>query len=226
MNDKYKTKLKFLVLLATIVLSIMIGRLFHIDTATLQGYLKKFPLFYSGLIFVLLYVVVTFFIWFSKDIFRFTAAVLFGATLSTLFIWLAETLNAGVLFYLARKLGREFVQDSLKKRKYSQLDEKLGKVSFLWLFLFRLVPLIPFRFLDLGTGLSRVSFRRYLLAVVLGSPLRIFWVQYALAGVGEALFKTPFVLAKYLSQNTPLFLFSLVYLVLVMVVALKLKRKG
>lgn len=225
MNVKSKSRLKFLVLLLGLVLLFFIGRFFHFDATSLQSYLKKFPLYYCGLIFVILYVIVTFFIWLSKDVFRFSAAILFGATLSTLLIWLAEMINAFILFYLARRLGREFVEDSLSA-KFSHLDEKLGKTNFLWLFLFRSVPLIPFRFLDLGTGLTKISFRRYFLAVILGSPLRIFWVQYALAGVGEAIFKNPYALAEYLLANKPLFLFSLIYLALVVVVARKLKHKG
>lgn len=222
--SRHKNKIKFLIFISAIILIWYLGRSFHLDAEAIKNSLGKFPVLYSGIIFIILYVTVTFFIWLSKDIFKLIAAVIFGAYISTLFIWLAEIINAFILFYLARYLGRNFVEKSLQG-KDNNLDERLGKVGFLWLFLFRAVPLIPFRFLDLACGLTKISFRKYLTAVILGSSLRIFWVQYALSGAGEAVFKNPYALSEYLLGNRALFMLSLVYLILVVVVALKIKHK-
>lgn len=221
---KQKNIFKFLIFIILIILLWSLGRYFPVDTKNVEQYLKKFPVFYAGIIFVILYVIVTFFIWLSKDVFRFVAAVLFGAYISTLFIWIAETINAFVLFHLARYLGRGFVENSLGKDS-KNLDERLAKTNFFWLFMFRLVPLIPFRFLDLACGLTKISFRKYLLAVILGSPLRIFWVQFVLAGVGKSIFNNPYALSEYLIQNKTLFIFSFIYLLLVILVATKIKFK-
>lgn len=222
--SRHKNKIKFLIFISAIILIWYLGRSFHLDAEAIKNSLGKFPVLYSGIIFIILYVTVTFFIWLSKDIFKLIAALIFGAYISTLFIWLAEIINAFILFYLARYLGRNFVEKSLQG-KDNNLDERLGKVGFLWLFLFRAVPLIPFRFLDLACGLTKISFRKYLTAVILGSSLRIFWVQYALAGAGEAVFKNPYALSEYLLGNRALFMLSLAYLILVVVVALKIKHK-
>lgn len=221
---KQKHTLRFLIFVIAIFLIWYLGRFFHIDAKAIETSLKRLPLFYSGFLFVIFYCLVTFFIWLSKDIFRFLAAVLFGAYLSTLFIWIAEIINAFILFYLARCLGRGFVENSLKGTS-KNLDERLVRVNFFWLFLFRAVPLIPFRFLDLGAGLTRISFRKYLVAVILGSPLRIFWVQYVLSGVGKSIFNNPYALTEYLLQNKTLFVFSLAYLLLVILVVLKIKHR-
>lgn len=221
---KYKNKLKFFIFVSALILIWYLGRFFHIDTNAIQNSLRKFPIFYSGVLFIVLYCLVTFFVWFSKDVFRFIAAVLFGAYLSTILVLIAEIINAFILFYFARYLGRGFTENLLRG-KYNKLDEKLGKTSFFWLFLFRGVPLLPFRFLDLAGGLTKISFRKYLAAVILGSPLRIFWLQYTLAGVGEAVFNNPYALSKYLLANRALFILSFVYLILIIVVALKIKPK-
>jgi uncharacterized membrane protein YdjX (TVP38/TMEM64 family) len=218
-------KLKFLVLVIFLALLFCIGAYFRLDIEAMRSFLKKFPLAASGTIFILLYCAVTFFLWLSKDIFKLTAAVLFGAYLSTIFIFIAETINAFILFFFARLLGRGFVEDSLKAR-YATLDERIGKANFLWLFLLRATPLVPFRFLDLACGLTRISFRRYILAVILGSPLRIFWVQYILAGVGMSVLNRPQALVNYLTSHKAAFIFSLVYLVLVIIVALKLNSRS
>lgn len=218
------TKTKFLVLLIGIFLLWYLGRSFPVKPEGLQKSLERLPVIYSGIIFVVLYVVVTFFIWFSKDILKIVGALLYGAALSTLFIWAAEVANAFILFHLGRYLGRGFVQDSLKG-KFHSLDTKLAKVNFFWLLVFRAVPLVPFRFMDLGLGLTKISFGRYLIVVILGSPLRIFWVQYILSGVGAGIFRSPNLLVEYLMANKFLFSFSLTYLGLVALVALKIKFK-
>jgi uncharacterized membrane protein YdjX (TVP38/TMEM64 family) len=219
-----KSTVKFLVLVAALALLWPLSRYFHLDPDKTEAFLTKFPLVYSGIIFVCLYVVVTFFFWFSKDIFRVVCALLFGAYVSTLFIFIAEAINAVILFSFSRFLGRQFVEDHLGKIR-GGLDRKLANTGFLWLFLFRTVPLIPFRFLDLAAGLTDISFKRYMAAVVLGSPVRIFWVQYILAGAGRGILKNPQALVDYLSLNRGAFIFSFIYLVLIVFVAIKLKKE-
>ena len=87
------------------------------------------------------------------------------------------------------------------------------------------MPLIPYRVLDLLTGLTSFSFLQYFIIVVIGSPLRIFWIQYILAGVGVAIFKNPAALVDYMTTNKIIFAWSLVYLILVIVVGFRLKFK-
>jgi uncharacterized membrane protein YdjX (TVP38/TMEM64 family) len=224
MLKKYKNWIKFIVLIIISVLILYVGKIFHLDCDTIQRFLQRFSLVYASIIFVLLYCLVTFFVWFSKDIFFVAGALFFGAYLSTLLVWIAETINAFILFYLARYLGKGFVDGSLKSG-YRNLSEKLSRISFLWLFLFRAAPLIPYRFLDLAAGLTSISFRRYLLAVIFGSPIKIFWVQFVLANVGLRALTKPYALAEYLLRNKILFIFSLIYPILVIFVALKLKHK-
>ncbi|MFH1269544.1 MAG: VTT domain-containing protein [Candidatus Omnitrophota bacterium] len=224
-NKKHKHRIKFLVLVIFLLLLWYMGRYLHIDTDALENSFRGFPLLYSTALYVILYVIVTFFIFFSKDIFWVAGAVAFGAYLSTLLVVIAEVINAFILFHLARYLGRNFVAHYAKEKSGS-LDERLANINFFWLFIIRLVPLIPYRFLDLGAGLTRIHFRRYLIAVLLATPLRALWVQYILAVVGKNIFGNPKLLAVYLLENKALFIVSLIYLILIFAVVLKLKRKG
>ncbi len=220
---KDKNKIKFLVLVSAIALLWFIGGYFNIPAARLENFLIKFPTFYSGVIFIIFYVIVTFFIWLSKDAFRFISAVLFGAYISTFLIFAAEVINAFILFFLSRSLGRDYLESKAGGR-YSWLDKKLAGVNFLWLVIFRATPLIPFRFMDLAAGLTRITFRKYLAAVVLGTPLRTFWLQYILAGVGRNMLNNPLAITDYLLLNKNIFVFSFIYLILVIIVALKIRK--
>ena len=221
---KYRQEIEFIILILALFLIWLLGRQFNIDTGAIEKSLKDLPLFYSGLIYIGLYVAVTFFIFFSKDLFWLMGAVLFGAIFSTLFICIAETVNAVILFYLARRLGRTYIEKSVSV-KYKKLDERLGGLSFLWLFIFRAAPLIPYRFLDLAAGLTSINFRRYIAAVILGSPFKMFWIQYILTGVGRNIFDRPQALVAYFLNNRGLFIFSLIYPLLVIAVTFKIRHK-
>jgi len=222
---KHKNRIKFLVLIISLILLWYLGRFLRIDTEVLQKSLGRFPALYSGIVYVVLYVIVTFFVFFSKDIFWIEGALVYGPYLSTLLVYICEIINALILFHLARYLGRNFVEHYLKK-KSGGLDDRLANINFFWLFIIRVVPLVPYRFLDLGAGLTRIHFRRYLIAVLLATPIRAFWVQYILAAIGKNIFNKPEVLVGYLLQNKALFIFSFIYLALVILAAFKLRHKS
>jgi uncharacterized membrane protein YdjX (TVP38/TMEM64 family) len=221
---KYKSGFGFLLLVISIFLLWYLGRFLHLDIQSIRKPLESLPLFVSSFVFVILYVVVTFFVFFSKDIFYLAGALIFGPILSAVLIFISEALNACILFYCSRYLGRQFVRDSLSG-KYQRLDERLGEVSLFWLFIFRAAPLIPYRFLDMAAGLTRMRFRKYFAAVLLGSFLKIFWIQFILYGVGESVISNPSALTGYFLNNQPVFLFSLLYLVLVGMVIYKIRKK-
>jgi len=217
-------KIQFFVLLITLFLSWFLGRNFYFDTDSLAHSLENFPLILSVILYILLYVVITFFVFFSKDLFWWIGAFFYGATLRTALICIAESLNALIFFYLARFLGRGYVSESIGK-KYERLDEKLGKASFVWLFLLRATPLIPYRFLDLAAGLTRLEFKRYMAAVIIGTPIKTFWIQFVLAGTGRDFFNNPYTLVEYFVNNKPVLLVGLLYMILVVLAIFRLRAK-
>jgi uncharacterized membrane protein YdjX (TVP38/TMEM64 family) len=147
--------------------------------------LSQFPLALSALIFICLYVGLTTLIWFGpKDILRITSAILFGAYISTIFVSIAELCNAVILFKLSRKLGREFVIEKFKL-KPKAVDKMQQNTSILGTMALRINPFVPFRLQDIGAGLSGMDFVSYIVGVAVVSPLRIFWLQYILADLGE-----------------------------------------
>lgn len=226
MKTAQRITIKFVTLVLILLFLMTIGRLFKIGPEELKAHLHRFSIIKAGLIFILLYVTVTFFIWLSKDAFRLAAAILFGANLSSLFVWIAETLNAVILFHFSRYMGREFVEKKFLKDKSPKWEERLTRHSgFFSLLLFRMIPLIPFRFLDLFMGLTPIPFNKYILVVTLGSPLRIYWLQFILAAVGANIFKDPAVLMQYLVSNRAVFIASIVYLILAIILGFKLGGK-
>lgn len=214
---------QFAVLIGGLVLLWLSGRLFSLDLASMEGFFRDVPLAVAGPAFVVAYVVVTFVIWFSKDLFRIAGALVFGPYWSTLFLCVGELINACILFRLSRRLGRAWV-DRRVSDKHRTLDERLKKLGFSWLLLFRATPLIPYRFLDLAAGLTAMSFRRYFAACLLGTPPRVFWLQFILATVGRTILTDPASVGAYLEQNAGAYHATCGYVVLIVVVALRMRR--
>ncbi|MBI4280590.1 TVP38/TMEM64 family protein, partial [Candidatus Uhrbacteria bacterium] len=68
-----------------------------------------------------------------------------------------------------RYLGRDAVSKILKsKGALCGLDEKIGNNGFYSVLILRLVPLFPFNGVNFGLGLTKVSFRDYMLATLMG----------------------------------------------------------
>jgi len=155
--------------------------------------------------------------------------VLFGAYISTVFIWIAEMCNIAILFHISRVLGRDFVEQRMGKRLAS-LDEKIEQSGFWGIFALRIVPLVPFRFLDLAAGLTKISFRKYFLVSAIGSPLRIFWIQFILAGISDSMLRNASfsemipALVTYISRNTLVFFWSLAYGIAALIILIRLKK--
>lgn len=191
-----------------------------LDFESLRSLLLSVPFILSGVIYVVLYVVLTFFVWFgAKDVFRILGAVFFGGYLSTILVWAAESVNAGILFMLSRKLGQDFIQSKFKV-KTGQIDRIKKNASYCGVLAVRLNPLIPFRFMDLGYGLTQISLRKYLLIVMLASIPRIFWLQYILEGVGIQFLENPMMVMPFFVNNPVLIKYSMYYLGLVLIITI------
>lgn len=213
-----RNALRFILFILLIAGFWLVGKLFHIDIPAVRTWLSQYPLWLSGLLYIVIYVGVTTVQWFgSIDFFRITGALLFGAGWSTLFVYIAEICNASILFMLSRKLGREFIEQRFHfKDKDNTYTPQTA--TFWTAVALRINPLVPFRFMDVGFGLSKISFRNYFWAVVVGSPLRIFWLQLVIAGVGEAILKNPMAMMDFLQTNRFAFALSSLYLLGVFVV--------
>ena len=213
---------KIIAFVAFIFVIIWLGGVLSANIEKIKTILKSIPGIYSSIVFVVLYILANF-IFFAdiKDLLKPIGAIMFGAYISTFLIYIAEVINAFIFFNLSRLLGMKFVERVLKG-KFHKFYEKLSNISFKWIFLLRFVPLVPFRVLDVSFGLSKVSFKKYLWAVILGSPLRIFWIQFILAAIGG--FSMEKMMAYY-RGNSIMSAFTLIYFGIAVFIAIKMKHK-
>ncbi|OGX38448.1 MAG: hypothetical protein A3D87_04715 [Omnitrophica WOR_2 bacterium RIFCSPHIGHO2_02_FULL_50_17] len=223
MISSRNTTRKFILLITCVLLFLIIGRFFHIDERWCKSLLTETPLAVSGIIFIVLYVVLTSLIWLGpKDFFRITAALIYGAYVSTLLVYISEVINAFIFFTFSRKLGRGFVESRLRG-KMRHIDETTADTSFWWIFAMRLF-IVPFRFLDMGCGLSKISFAKYFSIVLIATPFRLFLFQYLLT-LGFETVRNPSKLAEHFLENPWVLWMNFLYLVGAATVLFFLRRK-
>lgn len=222
-NPSQAIQLKFVLFVLLLILCWGVGRFFQIDEARINAWLDPYPLALSGVLFVVLYVVLTFFVWFSKDLLRIAGAYVFGANLSTFLIWVSESINAVILFNLSRSMGRAYVEGKLKGR-YVHFDERLEYLKFWDFFSLRAVVIVPYRFLDLGCGLTRIPLKKYMTAVLLGSPVRIYFQQYFWIALGKTLFNDIRVSTDYFESHPIIALMVLLYAGITLWIIVRMKK--
>lgn len=170
----------FLVFVLLVLVFVVIGRLTHVFDHYEQWqefFAQRSPIL-ASVIFILLYTVSTFFIWFGpKDVLRVASVLVFGVWWSTLLVYIGETVNMVTLFWFSRKLGRDFVEEKARGRM-KEIDEAVSNTSVPVIFFMKFYPIIPFRFLDLGYGLTKISFLKYAVISVAAAPVRLFVIQY------------------------------------------------
>ena len=74
--------------------------------------------------------------------------------------------------------------------------------------------------MDLGFGLTQVSFRKYFIAIIAISFFRILWLQFILAGIGANFFKDFSAMLNYFVDNQQVVQYSALYFLAVIVITI------
>ncbi|HSA59205.1 MAG TPA: TVP38/TMEM64 family protein [bacterium] len=96
---------------------------------------------------------------------------------------IAANLAAWLGFFSARTLGRGFVERFLATGKLKEFDDKAAAHGFRFVFYLRLVPIFPFNAVNFGAGFSKIRFRDYALASLLGMLPGTFVYTYFAASI-------------------------------------------
>jgi uncharacterized membrane protein YdjX (TVP38/TMEM64 family) len=107
------------------------------------------------------------------------AGAIFGLGWGTALVLVAATLGASAAFLISRYLVREAVARRLEQDpRFAAIDRAVGREGRRIVFLLRLSPLFPFNLLNYALGLTRVTFRDFVLASVGMLPGTLLYVYY------------------------------------------------
>lgn len=92
---------------------------------------------------------------------------IFGPIVGTFLTIIGQILGATIDFFLARILGRNFVNKKFPQ-SVNILNNYSDKLGWQTIFLMRLTPTLSFDLLSYAAGLSSISFTKYILATIGG----------------------------------------------------------
>ncbi|MBP2644728.1 MAG: associated protein [Firmicutes bacterium] len=109
-----------------------------------------------------------------------TNAWVFGWPLGALYSWLGSFLGATLDFGIARWYGRPAVEKLVNAKYLDKTDTFIKDNGVLAIFITRLTPVVPFKIVSYGAGLTGMAFGSYCWATALGQTPAI--VLYSFLG--------------------------------------------
>jgi uncharacterized membrane protein YdjX (TVP38/TMEM64 family) len=92
-----------------------------------------------------------------------------GLGIGFLTVYIGSNLGAAAAFVLGRTLARNWIEKKVAAHpRFRAIDQAVAQQGFKIVLLLRLSPVFPFNLLNCALGLTRVSFRDYCLATLLG----------------------------------------------------------
>ena len=186
-------KKPWLNLLIVIFLLVVISfalRLLHIDFSKISEAEFKNWVHALGLWGPITYILVYIFrplILFPAGVLSATAGIIWGPALGFFYLQIAANFSSAAEFLLARYFAKGAVENLLRGKVF-KVDEKIEKHGFLTVLLIRLIPNVAWDIQNLSLGLTKVKFRDYFLATLIG----IMPGSFAFVFFGSSLFKVLF----------------------------------
>lgn len=109
-----------------------------------------------------------------------TNAWIFGWQYGALYSWIGALLGASLDFGIARWYGRPMVEKFIDNKCLKIVNTFLQRHGILSVFVTRLTPIIPFKIVSYGVGLSTLSFCKFVVATAIGQAPAI--LLYSIIG--------------------------------------------
>ena len=138
--------------------------------ASLQGALEQIRQLgiWGPVLFILLYIVSCMAL-IPASVLTVGSGTLFGVVQGSIYVSIAATLGATAAFLIGRYLARDWVMRRIGAHPaFVAIDQAVADEGWRIVFLTRLCPIFPFFLMNYAYGLTRISFRDYVLATWIG----------------------------------------------------------
>ncbi|HSP21357.1 MAG TPA: TVP38/TMEM64 family protein [Planococcus sp. (in: firmicutes)] len=154
-------------MLAVVVgVAIWFGRsVFQIDANGLRKWILSFGL-WAPIMYIVFYTVRPL-IFFPASVLSIAGGLAFGAWMGTLYTIIGATLGAMLSFYVAKTLGNRLVRKQWTGNA-RKIQSQMKLNGFLYVLLFRLIPVINFDLISYVAAFAKVRFASFALATMIG----------------------------------------------------------
>jgi len=158
-------------------LDFVISRFVRLDEERIVGWIENFGAL-GPVVYILLLASTIIFTPLPSVVVDIAGGLAFGTFLGTIYTLAGGMLGATVNFYISRRLGRGFVERRLGQRAMTQIDMYAERMGAKLIFLTRLIPLFNFDWVSYAAGLTRITYRSYAIASLLGMLLPVIGIVY------------------------------------------------
>ncbi|KIN83201.1 TVP38/TMEM64 family protein [Clostridium botulinum] len=136
-----------------------------INAVSIKEYINSYGAI-APIIYIILFTLVPLTL-FPDSILAIAGGMAFGMVEGSIYTIIGAICGASLSFYIARLLGRTVVE-KLIRGKGKWFEDGVEKNGFLVVFILRLIPLVPFDIISYGAGLSKIKFKDFILATMVG----------------------------------------------------------
>lgn len=165
--NKFKFNI-FIIFIFVAVIVVLINKdlILTLDMQKINNFIQNQGI-YAEIVYLGIYVAKPFFIIMPSNLVALLGGGVFGPVKGFVLSMIGFFISGTIAFYLARFLGKDFVE-SIMGEKLMKLDDNLEKKGFKILFLLRLPPILPFDPLSYACGLTKIKYSDFILASLLG----------------------------------------------------------
>lgn len=186
MYDTLKRVIKFLGIFSIMLTLLCLVYLFkHLDILNnphaladaLRGYL-----FWGSIIFLLLQIIQVIIPIIPGGVTTVVGFMAFGPILGFILNYVGIVIGSIILFLLTRRYGKPFILLFMEEKLFARYERKLTSSTYEKVFALNMAsPISPADILVMVTGLSKMTFRRFLYIILLCKPISIvaysyFWI--------------------------------------------------
>lgn len=160
------TKILILILIISfIAICYKCGIFKNYDSNSIKDYINSFGIL-APIIYIIMFTLVPLTL-FPDSILAVSGGMAFGLFYGTIYTTIGAVFGATLSFFMARYLGRDFV-NKLVHGKGKWFEDGVEKRGFFIVLMLRLIPLVPFDIISYGAGLSKIKFKDFLFGTVIG----------------------------------------------------------
>jgi len=120
----------------------------------------------AAIVFMVIYMVATV-LFVPASILTLGAGVVFGVIKGSLYVYIAASIGASLAFLVGRYIARGWVEKQIEgNQRFKAIDQAVAEEGMKIVLLTRLSPIFPFNLLNYAYGLTKVTFRDYVVGTL------------------------------------------------------------